>query len=48
MMTKMRKKLDVLGEAPDFELKDTLGNTVRLSDFRNKKPVVLVITRGFM
>ena len=29
--------------APDFELRDVNGeNTVRLSDFRGKKPVALV------
>ncbi len=28
-------------KAPDFELKDTQGNTVRLADFAGKKPVVL-------
>ncbi len=33
--------------APDFELKDTEGNSVRLSDFRGK-PVVLSFLRGFM
>ena len=34
--------------APDFELVDTRGRSVRLADFRGKKPVVLVLTRGFV
>jgi peroxiredoxin len=33
--------------APDFELIDTEGNHVRLSDFRGK-PVLLAFLRGFM
>ncbi len=33
--------------APDFALTDTQGNTVRLSDYRGKKTVVLVLNRGF-
>jgi peroxiredoxin len=33
--------------APDFELKDVEGNSVRLSRFRGK-PVVLSFLRGFM
>jgi peroxiredoxin len=33
--------------APDFELTDVQGNTVRLSDYRDKKHVLLVFTRGF-
>jgi peroxiredoxin len=41
-------KLITPGEfAPDFELKDVQGNTVRLSDFRGR-PVVLAFLRGFM
>jgi len=41
-------KLITPGElAPDFELKDVGGNSVRLADFRGK-PVVLVFLRGFM
>ena len=44
----MRKRLTNLGIAPDFELKDTQGNEVRLSDYRNRAPVVLVLTRGFV
>lgn len=38
------KKPDI---APDFELKDTKGDTVRLSDYRGKKFVVLSFLRGF-
>jgi peroxiredoxin len=34
--------------APDFELANTHGNPVRLSDFREKKNVVLALNRGFM
>ena len=33
--------------APDFELKDSDGNLIRLSDFRGR-PVVLAFLRGFM
>lgn len=44
----MKRQLDTLAEAPDFELKDTGGNTVRLSAYRDRQPVVLVLTRGFM
>ena len=33
--------------APDFELEDVEGNSVRLSDFRGK-PVLLAFLRGFM
>ena len=44
----MAKQLAELAIAPDFELTDTHGNKVRLSDFRGKQPVVLVLLRGFM
>jgi peroxiredoxin len=41
-------KLVTPGElAPDFELDDIHGNSVRLSGFRGK-PVVLSFLRGFM
>lgn len=45
----MAPKLITPGEpAPDFELNDVEGNLVRLSDFRESKPVVLAFLRGFM
>lgn len=34
--------------APDFEFADVAGKTRRLSDYRGKKHVVLVFTRGFI
>jgi len=33
--------------APDFEVTDSEGKVVRLSEFRGKKHVVLVFNRGF-
>ena len=33
--------------APDFSLADTHGTMICLSDYRGKKHVVLVFTRGF-
>ena len=41
-------KLITPGElAPDFDLQDIEGKSIRLSDFRGK-PVVLSFLRGFM
>jgi len=34
--------------APDFELEDTTGKKIRLSNYRGKKVVVLAFLRGFM
>ena len=34
--------------APDFVLTDTEKRLVRLSDYRDKKHVVLAFNRGFM
>lgn len=48
-LTGMKPNLIVPGTlAPDFELEDVQGSLVRLSDFRDKKPVVLAFLRGFM
>jgi peroxiredoxin len=33
--------------APEFSLTDFSGNLVRLSDFRERKNVLLVFNRGF-
>jgi peroxiredoxin len=33
--------------APDFTATDSEGKTLRLSDYRSKKNVVLVFNRGF-
>jgi peroxiredoxin len=38
--------LDV--EAPDFSLQNFQGETVRLSDFKQRSNVLLVFNRGFM
>lgn len=35
-----------LGEAPDLALVDTRGEIVRLSDYRGRKHVLLVLNRG--
>lgn len=39
--------MDKFELAPDFELEDTKGVTVRLSEFRGKRFVVLSFLRGF-
>ena len=42
-------KLITPGEpAPDFELQDVNGRTIRLSEFRGNKIVLLYFLRGFM
>ena len=35
------------GEATDFSLVNITGQQIKLSDYRNKKNVVLVFNRGF-
>ena len=41
-------KVELHTPAPDFDLQDLRGNTVRLTDYRGQKHVVLVLNRGFM
>lgn len=42
----MRKQIRENIQAPDFELLDTGGRMIHLTDYRGK-PVVLVLLRGF-
>lgn len=43
------KDLIAPGEpAPDFELADTEGRMIRLSDYFGRQPVVLAFLRGFL
>lgn len=44
----MKKKLTENITAPDFELQDTQERIIKLSDFRAKQHVVLVLNRGFV
>jgi peroxiredoxin len=43
----MTNPIPIQTVAPDFELSDTQGRTIRLSDYHGK-PVVLVLLRGFI
>jgi peroxiredoxin len=44
----MNEEIAIGKEAPDFELTDVEGRTVHLSDYRDKKHVILNFTRGFL
>lgn len=44
----MKDRLEKLATAPDFELTDTTGKRVVLSEYCGRQPVVLVMTRGFI
>jgi len=42
-----KTKPDISVPAPDFAINDSNGKTITLSDYRNKKHIVLVFNRGF-
>jgi hypothetical protein len=43
----MAERIEINAWAPDFELPDFSGSLVRLSDYRDRRHVVLVFNRGF-
>lgn len=40
--------VEVNKEAPDFEIEDYRGESFKLSDFRGKSNVLIVLNRGFI
>ena len=40
-------KVSINATAPDFELLDYKGNTVRLSDYKGESNVILIFNRTF-
>lgn len=44
----MSHRIALNTQAPDFALEDFEGRTIRLSDYRGQKHVLLVFNRGFM
>jgi peroxiredoxin Q/BCP len=44
----MSKSVNIGTPAPEFILDDFHGHEMRLSNFRGKKNVVLVLNRGFI
>lgn len=44
----MTKRVELNTAAPDFSLTDFDGRRVRLSDYRNRRHIVLVFNRGFV
>jgi|GEM_PF-118096 len=43
----MMARVSINKNAPDFELTNFEGKIIRLSDYRNKKNILLVFNRGF-
>jgi peroxiredoxin len=41
-------RVEIDTPAPDFELEEFAGRTVKLSDYRGRRHVLLVFNRGFM
>jgi peroxiredoxin len=46
-MVKMAS-IEVNKEAPDFDIEDFKGNKFKLSNFRGKNNVLIVLNRGFV
>lgn len=44
----MAQRIELFTAAPDFSLEDVDGRTVRLSDYRDTRHVVLVFNRTFL
>ena len=44
----MAKRVKINTPAPGFALDDFEGKSVRLSDYRGRKVVVLIFNRGFL
>lgn len=44
----MSKKIELYQQSPDFELVAQNGKLFRLSDYRDKKNLILVFNRGFV
>jgi peroxiredoxin len=40
--------MEINQQAPDFEIEDFKGNKFKLSSFRGKKNVLIVLNRGFV
>jgi peroxiredoxin len=40
--------IEINQEAPDFEIQDFKGNNFKLSSFRGKSNVLVVLNRGFV
>lgn len=41
-------KIALNSPAPDFKLKDFLGNDFTLSEYKNKQNLLLIFNRGFV
>lgn len=44
----MSNKVSLNKKSPDFELVDLDGKIFRLSNFREKKNIILIFNRGFV
>jgi len=40
--------MEINQEAPDFEIEDFKGNSFKLSNFRGKSNVLIILNRGFV